>query len=367
MSIYAETRNGEPTGRFRVQVMRDGQRYSAYASSKREAKGIERDLQLGRVAAAGEYSVDDLRRDCAYHWRGAKDPQGMVRFEVAMDALREALQGAPLRSVDLTTIDRWMGLIRARPGVSEVTVNRYLAPLSKALNWADERGKLDRMPRLKKLWAKPVRKPRFSLAENDEANLRTILREQRGDDYVLVLDVQLATGARISEVLGIKPENITHEQGMASSGREASGPGDGLVAAGWTKLTFEDTKDGGYRTVSIPASLGQAFALLVGRGLPSYPAVRRAFVRARRGAGLPTAQPTHANRRTTITRLTAKGVPTLTVQRLVGHSSPTTTALYNEGDEGAQRAAVSLMVPSIRPADYPSQDMGSSALPLGQS
>ncbi|MEU5883021.1 tyrosine-type recombinase/integrase [Spirillospora sp. NPDC047279] len=68
-------------------------------------------------------------------------------------------------------------------------------------------------------------------------------------------------------------------------------------------------------------------------------AVRNVVVKRRREAGLPSMTP-HDFRRTFIGDLLDEGVDLVTVQQLVGHSSPATTARYDRRPERRRRSAV---------------------------
>ncbi|MFP3967365.1 tyrosine-type recombinase/integrase [Actinomadura fulvescens] len=68
-------------------------------------------------------------------------------------------------------------------------------------------------------------------------------------------------------------------------------------------------------------------------------AVRNVVVKRRREAGLPSMTP-HDFRRTFIGDLLDEGVDLVTVQQLVGHSSPATTARYDRRPERRRRGAV---------------------------
>lgn len=118
------------------------------------------------------------------------------------------------------------------------------------------------------------------------------------------------------------------------------------------RMTLVDTKDGGYRTVSIPRELGERFEALVVKGLPSYRSIWRAMRFARKASGLPMTQPTHAHRHTTATQLTKMGHSTAVVQQILGHSTPATTMLYIDVDQETKDEALrslEIMRPSIKP------------------
>ncbi|GLZ11885.1 integrase [Actinomadura sp. NBRC 104425] len=72
-------------------------------------------------------------------------------------------------------------------------------------------------------------------------------------------------------------------------------------------------------------------------------AVRNAVVKRRREAGLPPMTP-HDFRRTFIGDLLDRGVDLATVQQLVGHASPATTARYDRRPERRRRSAVDRLV-----------------------
>jgi integrase len=72
-------------------------------------------------------------------------------------------------------------------------------------------------------------------------------------------------------------------------------------------------------------------------------------------AGIPPVRP-HDMRRTTISTLLDQGVDLVTVQRIAGHASPTTTAKYDRRDERAKRAAGGRL--NLPPRDEGAQQSG---------
>jgi integrase len=325
MSIYPHKLKGVPTGRYVVEVERLGQRRKVYVDSLKEAKARDRELRNGvgwaPIVEPDAYSVQDLLADIRHLWEGGKDPLGLRRLEISCEVLGEVLRDAKatLRQVSLEHIDKVIRKLierhrtNARP-MTMKTVPRYLAPLSAALQWADERGKIDKRPSFKKLWPSPGRRPHFTLTADQEAAQKEALEAQRGPDMVTLMDTQLASATRISELLKITPDRIIHHD------------------AEWTILRFEDTKNGGWRETPVRRDLGERFEDLVRKGLPSYASIWRAMRYARKTAGLPTTQPTHAHRHTTLTRLARDGASTIDVMEFAGHSSITTTKGYMDLD-----------------------------------
>jgi integrase len=142
---------------------------------------------------------------------------------------------------------------------------------------------------------------------------------------VLLMDVQIATGTRISELLRLEARDITrHQEGNRV----------------WCEITLRDTKNGEARVTPIPVELGDRLKDLVERGMPHYASIRRAMRFARKTVGLPLTQPTHAHRHTTATRLTQRGVPTSDVKDYLGHKTLATTLRYIQADTRSKRRAM---------------------------
>ena len=156
----------------------------------------------------------------------------------------------------------------------------------------------------------------------------------------------LQAGLRRSEVVGLDQSDVelhtgalTIRGGKGQKDRLAYLPPEALAAvSAWVAIRG-----------------GEAGALLypvhcVGRLLPrrlSDQAVLNALQKRADQSGVAPFSP-HDFRRTFISELLDAGVDIVTVQQLVGHASPTTTARYDRRGEAAKRQAVALLsVPAV--------------------
>lgn len=151
----------------------------------------------------------------------------------------------------------------------------------------------------------------------------------------------LQAGLRRSEVVGLDRSDVELESGALTI-RNGKGQKDRLAYLPPEALA----------AVSAWVALrgGEAGALLypvhrVGRLLPrrlTDQAVLGALQKRATQAGVDPFSP-HDFRRTFISELLDAGVDIVTVQQLVGHASPTTTARYDRRGEAAKRQAVALL------------------------
>jgi integrase len=276
----------------------------------------------GRVG----YGIEDLWQDVRGSWADDKnEKQSVARFRAALDALKTALGPTPLPDITEDHLRRCATALRASRGPA--TVNRHMATLSKALRL--QRRHIKHPPVFRdEVWLKVSQPAMVSLTEGQEAAIKTALQDQRGDDYVLLMDVQIASGCRIGELLKVTPGDIVRQV----EGNEV-----------WFEMTLRDPKNGRDRIALLPAEMGERWSDLVARGLPHYAAIRRAMRYARKTAGAPMTQPTHAHRHTTATRLTQLGRPTAEVMSYLGHRSIATTLRYIESDTRGKRASLDIL------------------------
>jgi integrase/recombinase XerD len=166
-------------------------------------------------------------------------------------------------------------------------------------------------------------------------------RSPAGRRDAAMIGLLYATGARRSEVVGLDLADYDPESGA---------------------LVIRRGKGNKQRTVYVTNGADQALAdWLAVRGSEPGPifcpinkggritirrlsgqVVRRMLIKRTREAGIEAATP-HDFRRTTVGDLLDVGADLVTVQRIVGHSSPTTTARYDRRPERTKRKAARLL------------------------
>ncbi len=337
MSIYVEKRAGVATGRLVVEVQRNNKKIRKFAGSRREAKVLEAEIRAGlhdkgssSVETHSGTSLKAFAMRAEHLWEGQGDAkQSVQRFRAFMDALGEVLseKGLPeeieaVRTPHISaTADKLAGKLKPRGGEAKIsghTLNRYLSAASKAFDWAEHEEIIEQSPKFS--WKPAVQKEMFYLTEAQEEAMVSKLREYGHEDCVILMQAQLETGCRISELLGLTPEDIEDD-------------GDGYY-----RLNLGETKNGSMGVVVMEAELGARFLELVKAGLPSYPSVWKRMKKTRVRCGLPTTQPTHAHRHTVATRLSHNEVEDMRIASFMRHSSLSTTKRYTHHNTGTRKS-----------------------------
>ena len=340
MSIYPKKNaHGLPSGSYMVEVTgHDGKRKRGTAKSLEEARVMESSLRLppqvradapisgqthGPIVTNG-YTVGQLRRDARVVWKGTKsEAQSIQRFEDVCDLLGADSLLANVRTARLDAVVSALGC----RDLSPQTIHRYLAAFSAGLRWAVQRDHLAGMPVIP--WPKtgPAKK-KLPISPEDDAKVIDWLHKHGGRDIVVVVDVQLATGCRISEVLGVDPDDVDLEA---------------------ETVTFRDTKNGEDRTVHLQKDLGRLLAALATVGMPTYRRISLALHRARKALRIEQAVTTHVFRHTAGSRLDDLGVSPRVIQEQLGHKNIKTTFGYiTPGKAARQVAATHLERPARR-------------------
>jgi len=161
----------------------------------------------------------------------------------------------------------------------------------------------------------------FFQAWYDDPNITDSKRLKRGRHWLIFLTLRF-TGARISEVLNVKYEDIDFRNAEIR-----------LI----TLKRHNPKKQGQYRIVPVPSSLTSEIANYI----VEYPHMRDKVFKVDRSnfnkvfkercleAGIPRdLAHTHILRHTRAIELLRAGVPVTIVQDLLGHSALTTTAIY---------------------------------------
>jgi integrase len=327
VSIYVEKRNGRPTGLWKVEVTINGQRHVARTNSMEEAKRIEQELKLTGhkpdSSRVQKYTLGHLDDDaCRRLWDGQKD--GEYAYKRWRRCLAILGPQTPITEVRVALLERLAHRLREQ-GLSNKTINRHLACVSKALRWAWRNDILLSMPYIPRLHED---EGRIAYLRNKEIpKFLDYLYGHERPSTALCLEVLLVTGMRAGELMSLRPHNVELEDD------------DALIV-----LEDKKVKTGEGRTIPIPRELGERLAKLVADKLPDYDLLLRACHRATESLGTKDKVTPHVLRHTAATILTASGTPTLVVADLLGHRNLETTRKYAHPTRDALREATRSMM-----------------------
>lgn len=318
MSVYPEKRAKKPTGRWIVEVVSNYKRQTARAKSYEEAKRIEAHLlAFGEKPAVTEeklYRLRDLIRDVRSSlFRGnAQEEYDIQRLETC--ALIVGLD-TPLEDVRYGAMEKIVETLRAKKTFygkhyTNKTINRYLSCMSKALHWAHKRDLIMGMPEVPR--QKETEGRIAYLREHEIPKFVEWIRDNERETTALCLEVLMVTGMRVGELLSLDPEQV-----------EQDSDGNYFIV-----LEPEKTKSRRSRIMPVPEDLGHRLIQMLHEKLPNYELLRQACHRATIALRLTDNITPHILRHTCATVLTAKGVPSLVVADLLGHSSLATTRRY---------------------------------------
>lgn len=332
MSIFSQKRGGKLTGWFIVEVTRNGKRYHHETTDYHEARQKELEFAHGIDEPTSVYTLEDLSRDASAEcWLGRKDSDQSIRLLKACVSMLGP--DTPLAEVDyerLEEIVRTMKRTKTRSGrpYDNKTVNRYLASMSKALQWAVKH------PRVTGLRAMPVvpRQPEsegkiYHLREQEIPTFVQWIREHEKPKVALSVELYAVTGMRLSELLKLKPTQV-----------EKDDSGNYHIM-----LKSEDTKTNAGRPIPIPARLGEPLIVMLKSGVPKEDAIRDACVRASQALKTQDRITPHGLRHTTATTLVRKGVPLPVVAKQLGHRNIATTMRYIHMNTEEVRGSTNVM------------------------
>lgn len=338
MSIYERKNSkGQPTGLYVMELTIKGTKHKE-SSRDLESLTARQTAILAGVIPAGPsrlptgflggsrpYTVGDLRRDALVVWKTGKDKDTSIRrFETVCDILGLDTPLASVRKLQLLRVVSELEKreFQGRP-MADDTVHRYLAAFSGGMSWAVECDLLAGRPNFP--WPKAGKGNKTVLTEENEPRVIQRLADVGARDIALMMDVLLATGARVSEVLKLTPERVN-------------------VRAG--EVTFPDTKNGEDRTVFIAKDLAAKLLEMILAGMPSYYRVRKQMTKARKHLKIADKVTPHVLRHTVGTRLDAQGVSLATIGKQLGHKNLETTMRYIHPDRKALKEVSQLLARS---------------------
>lgn len=320
MAIYPDKKDGKLTGRFRVEVQKDGQRARGRFDTLKEAQEAEAQwlIQMPTKTVVREdkrgvpKTLQDLwEKNGGALWHGQKDrDNARRRLEKAIVIL-----GAKTRLEDLTT-DRLDTLVARLfdDDIQGTTINKYLSVLHKLLAWGHTRK-----------WVGEL--PAFPWQQDNEGRIRWLtVDEEEGlnrlldDRTAAVVRVAIATGMRRGEILGLTKKNLQS-----------------------SKVYLWDTKNKLPRIIPVTSDTHALIAWLLDVGLPSIHQLRYDWNKARKSLGLVGDEwfTFHVCRHTFATRLVEANVSLRIIQKLLGHKSIKTTERYAQVTDHALSAAIS--------------------------
>lgn len=333
MSIFAEKRDGKLTGNLIVEVRVDGQTLKRRVKTAKEAKKLEAQLKAGIVtqalsASKKRLTMGDLSKEARPLWRGHKDEKNSVR---KLERIIEFI-GKDVLLKDLTTahMDKLQEDLRA-VGLKDATLNRYSATMSKVIQWALERGYVEKEPKLQ--WFKEHHTKFAWLKPEDETRLLAWLQKPEnvkgdlGQRMALVVRVLVITGLRVGELLRLEADHIDPKA---------------------QTVTAWDTKTGDSRTQHLPKALCERLQHYKAVGtFPQYHSIRRTLERAKEALKLDIDLTIHSFRHTTATRLVMGGVNHRVVMDYMGHKSVATTNRYAHVNAETKRNAAQVLLGGI--------------------
>jgi integrase len=331
MSIYADKKNGKPTGRWRVEVQRQGRVLKARCDTHAEAVAkedeLKRILKLPEIANAVAQSVLGVTATTKVDRRERAKPTTLLE---ALDASQESLwlkeahretqsssareianligPAKPLRRVGTEDFDAVIAVLRSR-GLKDNTLNRKLSAVRCVLRWCFKRRYIVEMPEIP-FYEEGEGRIRWLTYQEEAEAIRLLCSYGRADiaDYVAVA---IDTGMRRGEMLSLEP---------------------GQVEGGWVHLW--KTKTGVPRSIPLyprsEAILEARKATGLFRGLQKH-TLRWYWDRVRANMGLTGDEDfvVHALRQTCATRLVNDyKVDVFTVQKWMGHKVLETTRRY---------------------------------------
>ena len=254
--------------------------------------------------------------------------------EILIASGREACEilgwDRPLDTIDRSSVRAIIQALTEK-GLSNGTINRKLAGLSKILRHAVEVGLLTQAPRIPKLPERQGRIRWLTIEEEDEfaAQLRHHGRPRMADLVHFLAD----TGMRVGEALRLTWEDITESDGM-------------VVATVW------ESKSGQSRSVPLTKRVQRILGDMDrerSRGGPFKRVNQDSFnrewqiVRQRLGKDEDKQLVPHALRHTCASRLVQRGVELLVVKEVLGHKTLAMTLRYSHLAPKTLRSAIGVL------------------------
>lgn len=322
---------------WQAAVMHEGKRVRRQFRSEAEAhqwvRESEARIVLGYDPAGSGSGQGNTLRDAfdacvADIWRHRKSSDGLIANG------RECCEilgwDRPLDSIDKASL-RAISQQLSEKGLSNGTINRKLAGISKILRHAVEVGLMAQAPRVGKLPERQGRIRWLTIEQEEEvaAQLRHHGRPRMADLVHFLAD----TGLRVGEALRLTWEDITEAEGMilatvweSKSGQSRSVPLTKRVQKMFAGMDRERSDGGPFRRVN-QDSFNREWQI----------------VRQRLGRDEDKQFVPHALRHTCASRLVQRGVEILLVKEVLGHKTLSMTLRYSHLAPKTLRSAIGVL------------------------
>ena len=260
-------------------------------------------------------SLEQLERFCRYNGNDSLD-----LADITPDIVHEFIDHIA-QPVVMTLKD---GSQKKKPGASESTQNRYTATLSKVMKTAKLRHKIAEAPSFHFYREDTETRPRF-YTPDEVAAIRSFFIE-RGDQWMAdMVEVSCQTGLRRMEIINMALRNIP----VSSCGR-------------FVTVSPHYSKNGKQRSVPIEACADAVQRLMV--SIPKLFSHRTFYRRwgLMQDALFPGDKHAvfHACRHTAATMMANNvNLPTVVIQKWLGHENPATTSRYVHQDDEVMLSA----------------------------
>lgn len=308
--------------KFQAYVTLDGQRYRKSFDTKidahiweekvREAVTVGKPLPIlsSKLPSTQGWTLKDAGdRTYALHWRDSRSEEKMV-FNMNR-ALKFFGTKRPVRDITTEQVDEYILHLKNR-NLSNATINRHLAALSKILTVSLEYDQIEKKPKFRRL---QETKWRLRWLTQDEVKRLLQTCEDLGyDDIYDAIAVSVDTGIRAGELQQLRTDSV-RDGGLLVDGKNHDWRSIPLTKRAAVILA---------RRASASHCLGSNPQFLFPRGAWW----RSGWERVRGLSGLGEDVVWHTLRHTFASRLVQKGAPLQVVQGLMGHRTIQTTLRY---------------------------------------
>lgn len=329
MSVYADKKNGTPTGRWRVELARKGfktykKRWDTFAEAKADEAAVLASWDAGEAVAGPGQAVGApevhtfasvIPQAEGNLWEGNDtEATAWARLKIVAGLLG---MNTRLDAIDTQMIDGLIVKLRKQRKSSDGTVNRYLSILRTFLTWAKRR----------KYRTIPVEDIEFAWKDETAGRIRWITAEEEKALEVFFTDperpeehqvaakavwslirIAMATGCRRDELLTVEPKQING-----------------------TRLHLWVTKTETPRTIPMtPETTTMLRSLLKTGTMPTRRGLRSWWDRAKEALGLSEDNEFvfHVTRHTCATRMVDAGINVFVIKEWMGHKRLETTLRY---------------------------------------